>query len=125
MGLDMFAFSAPVSEMADQSAQVDCQPNQDGAAMFEFHYWRNHSMLQVYMGALYHRKGGTEEVFSLNANVRLTLDDLNRLEQDLKARVKTDPEYAGSGRVFDDMQFVNDARETIAAGNVVLFTSWW
>jgi hypothetical protein len=62
--------------------------------------------------------------------VVLTSDDLDQLEQDIRnQRLPTTcgsffGESCGFGQ-DDDLLFVSKAREAIAAGKAVVYTSWW
>ena len=122
MGLDMFAYTqteGPVDE-------VDFPESPEAV---ELHYWRKHPNLHGWMEQLYQDKDGVEEVFNC-ANVELTAADLDRLEADIKAdRLPHTTgfffgESDGTER-DDDLAFIAKAREAIAAGLTVFYTSWW
>lgn len=121
MGLDMYALTtdekitAPVDFKAEEIA--------------ELHYWRKHPNLHGWMEHLYREKGGEAEVFNC-VNVELTPDDLDSLEEAIKAG--TLPETCGfffgqsdGSEVEDDLAFIAKAREAIAAGKTVFYSSWW
>lgn len=121
MGLDMYAFA--IANAPD--APVDFEVRNPT----ELHYWRKHPNLHGWMRALYLDKGGDDVDFNC-ANVLLTLEDLNRLEADIKARrlPETHGFFFGESdgtETEDDLQFVAKAREAIAAGCAVFYTSWW
>lgn len=121
MGLDMYAFTmrqqpeSPVDFKADEAN--------------ELHYWRKHPNLHGWMERLYRTKGGAAEDFNC-VGVLLTADDLDRLEADIRAGAL--PTTAGfffgasdGTEQEDDLRFVSDAREAMAAGLTVFYTSWW
>lgn len=121
MGLDMYAYAT-----ADHPAQPVDFSTDDHA---ELHYWRKHPNLHGWMEALYYWKGGTAQSFNC-VSVELTADDLDRLEADIKAGEL--PVTAGffygvsdGTEVDDDLQFVAKAREAIAKGLAVYYSSWW
>jgi hypothetical protein len=81
------------------------------------------------MECLYWNKGGK----SVNFNcVNLTLDtaDLDRLEVAIRSHTlpETDGFFFGEsdGSEFeDDLRFVREARERLASGFTVFYSSWW
>ena len=77
MGLDMYAMIS--YERFDR--EVDFKPSQNSG---ELHYWRKHPNLHGWMQALYFEKGGEQQDFNCTP-VALNLDDLDRLEADIKA----------------------------------------
>lgn len=125
MGLDMYAFTIP-SDLA--AREVDMQLSKlRGVA--ELHYWRKHPNLHGWMEHLYRVKGGAAGCFNC-ATVRLTLDDLVLLEEDIRAGRLPETsgfffgESDGSER-DDDLAFVKAARDAIAEGKAVYYDSWW
>lgn len=81
------------------------------------------------MEALYREKGGADAEFNCAA-VALDADDLDRLERDVRDR--TLPETTGfffgesdGTEMQCDLAFIRKAREAIAAGLTVYYTSWW
>jgi hypothetical protein len=96
-----------------------------------FFYWRKHPNLQGWMENLYHEKGGTEEVFNC-VEVELTLDDLDRLEKDIKEDKLPytcgfffGQSYKGKEETKKDLEFVSKARAWIESGDKVCYSSWW
>lgn len=121
MGLDMYACTTvnapkqPVDFDAGQHAQL--------------HYWRKHPNPHGWMEALYRTKGGQDETFNC-VNLQLTTDDLDSLEADIRAGnlPPTSGFFFGASdgsEIDDDLQFVSKARESIAAGLTVFYSSWW
>lgn len=99
----------------------------------DFAYWRKFNNLHGWMERLYREKGGKSESFNCDT-VRLDPADLDRLERDAKAGENLDPTggfFFGSAEVLDEddrndiLEFVTSAREAIAAGFVILYSSWW
>ena len=121
MGLDMYAMTtqeappAPVDFKADDTSEIAC--------------WRKHPNLHGWMEQLYRAKGGTAEHFNC-VNVQLTAEDLDRLEQAIKDEClpHTDGFFFGESdgtERADDLAFVASAREALAEGLTVFYTSWW
>ncbi len=121
MGLDMYAFA----RREQPASPVDFEA---GEAR-ELHYWRKHPNLHGWMEQLYRDKGGNEDSFNC-VNVLLTAEDLDRLEADVRRKVlpSTSGFFFGASdgsEIEDDLQFVAKAREAMAAGLAVFYTSWW
>lgn len=121
MGLDMYAC---VTRHQPESA-VDFDPQENT----QLHYWRKHPNLHGWMEELYRAKGGADEVFNC-VNLQMTADDLDRLETAIKAGAL--PATAGfffgasdGTETEDDLAFVAKAREALAAGLTVFYSSWW
>lgn len=95
----------------------------------ELHYWRKHPNLHGWMQNLYYEKGGKSPTFNCD-NIRLTLEDLDNLESDIKNGCLPDTLGFFFGKSDgkendDDLSFVNKAREEIQSGRDVYYTSWW
>lgn len=130
MGLDMYAYSIEKADLP----QVDFEINRDDPTAdtrTEIYYWRKHHDLHGWMHQLYTKKGGQSPVFNCD-NVRLMPEDLDQLEQD----VKEGKLPATTGFFFgnfppddeskkEDLEFIRLAREAIANGDAVYYTSWW
>ncbi|MBM6395303.1 MULTISPECIES: phosphoglycerate kinase [Hyphomicrobiales] len=121
MGLDMYAFAIPETP----AAPVDFEAETGS----ELHYWRKHPNLHGWMEALYREKGGKDDVFN-NVNLQLTAQDLDRLEADIRDHrlPSTTGFFFGTSdgsEIADDLQFVAKAREALAAGFTVFYSSWW
>ncbi len=125
MGLDMYAFTAPATAVTQD---VDFDLNAiDGIG--ELHYWRKHPNLHGWMRDLYYAKGGTGRDFNCDP-LRLTLEDIDALEQDIRSGALPDTsgfffgETDGTERE-DDLQFIAKARIAIENGFAVCYDSWW
>jgi hypothetical protein len=121
MGLDMFAYTTGKAIPA-----VDF-PVQDDAE--EIFCWRKHPNLHGWMESLYLRKGGEAESFNCVA-VRLDPDDLDALELAVNHNIlpETQGFYFGvsdGSEKADDLRFIHKARDALANGKSVLYTSWW
>lgn len=125
MGLDMFAFSVAKNDSNEDFAIAD------GLKRDEIAYWRKHHDLHGWMEKLYRAKGGDVDSFNC-IPVRLTLEDLKALEQDLmdSALPETTGFFFGNNppdedSLREDLVFVAKARAEIAMGREVYYDSWW
>lgn len=121
MGLDMYAHylhDAPATT-------VDFEVENYG----ELHYWRKHPNLHGWMERLYREKGGREDSFNC-VNVLLTAGDLDRLEADIRSGnlPRTSGFFFGESdgtETEDDLHFIAKARQAIADGLTIYYSSWW
>ena len=83
MGLDMYAFTVPADAVGDNVVDLKQYDDDDNRIVEkeELFYWRKFNALHGWMENLYRLKGGTAESFNCNT-VRLTSEDLDRLEMD-------------------------------------------
>ncbi|MGB3832647.1 MAG: phosphoglycerate kinase [Mesorhizobium sp.] len=120
MGLDMYACTlreppaTPVDFKADEVS--------------ELHYWRKHPNLHGWMEQLYREKGGTQEFNCVN--LQLAAADLDRLEVAIRAGnlPRTAGFFFGASdgtETEGDLGFIAKAREALAAGLTVFYSSWW
>ena len=121
MGLDMYAYA--VDEKPAAEVDFEAEPS------WAVHYWRKHPNLHGWMRALYYAKGGTDEQFNC-VNVMLTLEDIDALESAIRAGAlpPTTGFFFGESRPEEkirDLEFLQKAREAIASGKAVFYTSWW
>lgn len=121
MGLDMYAWTL------DRAPDKPVDFKADDAA--ELHYWRKHPNLHGWMERRYREKGGEDRDFNC-VNMQLTGDDLDALEADIKAGnlPPTSGFFFGASdgtEHDDDLRFVAKAREALAAGLTVFYSSWW
>lgn len=120
MGLDMHAMVTKENIQSKTDFEVEeCQ---------QIHYWRKHPNLHGWMEALYRAKGGTQEFNYVP--VVLDREDLDRLEADIRANrlPHTEGFFFGvtvGDEAEDDLVFVANARQEIAKGGMVFYTSWW
>lgn len=121
MGLDMYALTT--------EHQIDQDVDFNVEEATEFHYWRKHPNLHGWMQRLYVEKGGQDDLFNC-ASVKLTTEDLDRLETVVKAGTlpRTEGFFFGTSNgseTADDLAFIENARAQLAAGATVFYTSWW
>jgi hypothetical protein len=124
----LFAFFYSVSE--DRIID-DFSFNQDGDYDGEeIQYWRNCRKphhLHGWMEDLYNKKGGNE-VFNC-VYLRLTEQDLDQLEHDIKNRLLPDtffcPAHLDTESDNEDLELIANARAVIGSGHAVYYYSWW
>jgi hypothetical protein len=126
MGLDMYAFIVDADKAGDKATDVALG---DGAT--EICYWRKFNALHGWMEDLYRQKGGSKESFNCTT-VRLTADDLDRLEMDTgnNKLIPRNGFFFGAQEIdSEDLEsvatFVKVARQAIADGKAVFYDSWW
>ena len=89
---------------------------------------RKHPNLHGWMEHLYRAKGGTAEDFNC-VNLQLDAADLDALEHAVRSR--TLPPTTGfffgltGAAPEDDLAFITRARDALARGEAVYYTSWW
>ena len=123
MGLDMYALATKAKP------ETDVDFSTKNFEQEEIHYWRKHPNLHGWMQNLYDAKGGTESNFNGDCVV-LDSEDLDNLEQDVKDGNLPDTSgfffgQSGDDEIENDLVFVAKAREAIANGKTVYYTSWW
>lgn len=145
MGLDMYAFSFEREQLKNPDApfgiEVNVPENQPRPEPARQWYWRKFNHLHGWMERLYEARGGTETFNCVT--LRLTSEDLDRLEADMHATtakngevIKGEPLTPTSGFFFggdklypEDLEslasFITEARAELAAGRVVFYDSWW
>lgn len=126
MGLDMYAFIVDADKVGDKATDVALG---DGAT--EICYWRKFNALHGWMEDLYRQKGGSKQSFNCTT-VRLTADDLDRLEMDTgnNKLVPVNGFFFGVQEIdSEDLEsvatFVKVARQAISDGKAVFYDSWW
>lgn len=129
MGLDMYAWRVNAEDAINdfEVASDDGGPSK----VEEIFYWRKHHDLHGWMERLYRAKGGTADSFNC-VKVRLTMEDLNTLEQDVlgNSLPQTTGFFFGNNPPDDwtkdqDMQFIAKAKLAISQGDAVYYDSWW
>ena len=122
MGLDMYAYTrttkpeTPVDFPMQESDSLIC-------------CWRKHPNLHGWMEALYRSKNGEEDTFNCTS-VELTMDDLDALETAIRAGSLPPTEgfffgVSDGSEIEHDLAFVTSARDAIASGLSVYYSSWW
>ena len=110
----------------DENGEIDYELQH--VEVKEIAYWRKHPDLHGWMENLYREKGGKENSFNGDPLV-LTLEDLDRLEEDIlrKNLPKTSGFFFGeSGDIsLKDLEFVLEARKAIQEGDTVFYDSSW
>ena len=132
MGLDMYAFTVAADAAGDNVVDLDINYGTDNEiTKTELFYWRKFNALHGWMEQLYRTKGGTDESFNCN-KVRLTSEDLDRLEMDTgnNKLVPINGFFFGAQTIYpEDLEsvatFIAKAREALADGNAVYYDSWW
>ena len=97
--------------------------------------WRKHPNLQGWMENLWESKGlrKTDEWNEFNSGVELilTLEDINRLEWEIREKNLPETEGFFFGENSDDeykeedLAFCEKARGLIGEGKTIIYTSWW
>lgn len=121
MGLDMYGMT--LNRTPESSVDFEAKD------AVHIHYWRKHPNLHGWMERLYREKGGSDPQFNC-VNLLLTREDIDRLEADIVAGnlPHTSGFFFGESdgsECEDDRQFVAKAREALAAGLAVVYSSWW
>jgi hypothetical protein len=127
MGLDMYAFTVDATTVGDGVTDVALGDN-----AMEICYWRKFNALHGWMEDLYRLKGGSKDSFNCTT-VRLTANDLDRLEMDTgnNKLVPRNGFFFGDTTSIhpEDLESVGDfvkvARQSIAEGKAVFYDSWW
>lgn len=130
MGLDMYAWRVKPQDAIDEFTIAHYEDDSEGGRE-ELYYWRKHHDLHGWMEKLYYAKGGDASSFNC-VYVRLAPEDLDKLEQDIRARrlPSTEGFFFGNNPPDDDSDqhdliFINRARNAIAEGDSVYYSSWW
>ena len=131
MGLDQNAYVITGRRVKDEWSGDEVDEHEGLAT------WRKHPNLQGFMENLWIEKGGEdtgENPFGSEFNcveLELTLEDIDRLEQNILAGGL--PETSGFffGDDADeyyretDLEFCQNARKALADGQKVAYNSWW
>lgn len=123
MGLDMYAYATEKATSAEDSLLLEPECRE------KIFFWRKHPNLHGWMEALYRGKGGTAESFNC-VSVRIDPADLDALEAAVKDGTLPETEgpffgVSDGSEKADDLEFIRKAREAIAAGRTVFYSSWW
>lgn len=124
MGLDMYAY-----KVKRKPINTDFEYYDENAK--KFYHWKGHHDLHGWMENLYYKKGGTETTFN-NAPIRLTIENLEKLEDDILNYnlPHTKGFFFGhyppdEDSVKYDLKFIKEARACIEKGYDVYYDSWW
>jgi hypothetical protein len=128
MGLDMYAFAVNADSVGDATVDVALDPD----TAMQISYWRKFNALHGWMEDLYRQKRGLRHDFNCTT-VRLTANDLDRLEMDVGANklVPRNGFFFGDTSSIhpEDLESVGDfvkvARQALADGKAVFYDSWW
>ncbi len=127
MGLDMYAFTVDATTVGDATVDVALDPD----TAMQISYWRKFNALHGWMEDLYRQKGGSKESFNCTT-VRLTANDLDRLEMDTgnNKLIPVNGFFFGVQEIdSEDIEsvagFVKLARQAISDGKAVFYDSWW
>jgi hypothetical protein len=122
----MYAFSVDVEVARGGVTDVALGDNAE-----QISYWRKFNALHGWMEDLYRQKGGSKESFNCTT-VRLTANDLDRLEMDTgnNKLVPVNGFFFGAQEIdSEDLESVSDfvkvARQALADGKAVFYDSWW
>ena len=114
------------SELFEDQAEA----RKDGRINTEFAYWRKFNNLHGWMEHLYRSKGGKGEDFNCD-NVNLNLEDLDQLSEEAAELEPTSGFFFGGNDpmteedIQDVQEFVVRAKQEIANGRAVIYSSWW
>lgn len=128
MGLDMYA-CASRNDIGDKQVDFDIPEVGEG---HELIYWRKFNRLHGWMEKLYFAKGGTDAEFNC-VPVRLTVEDLDRLEFELDEEHMPTTEgffFGGDEPLGDERkesvrEFLLAARTALTNGLIVYYSAWY
>ena len=127
MGLDMYAFIVNADSVGDATVDVALDPD----TAMQISYWRKFNAMHGWMEDLYRQKGGAKGSFNCTT-VRLTANDLDRLEIDIgnNKLIPVNGFFFGAQEIdSEDLESVSDfikvARQALADGKAVFYDSWW
>lgn len=130
MGLDMFVYQTDASNV-DRDVLVNVKLSEQTSD--EIAYFRKLNNLHGWMEDLWESRGGRvgHESFNAGENVRLLPEDLDKLEQQVAVLQPKQGFFFGwyqpmdAEMIAEVLNFVQKARDAIAAGKAVFYTSWW
>jgi hypothetical protein len=132
MGLDMYAFTVPADVAGDTQVDFVVSDEQGNTVVKtdELFYWRKFNALHGWMRSLYYTKGGMNDTFNCDT-VRLTLEDLDKLERETAKLSPVEGFFFGELEIYpEDLAtvpvFIEKARQAInVEGKAVFYDSWW
>lgn len=122
MGLDMYAYTVPANLIGDRQVgfSLDTLSLLPGFNR-DYYYWRNFYPLHQWAHGIYEAKGGSE-IFNCEP-VRITLEDVEKLEQDLRAgEFNLDLMDKDAEGLFE---FIDSVRQAEKDKLAVIYNSWW
>jgi hypothetical protein len=130
MGLDMYAYAAQKGQHEKFWEDYDFATESSSVPKpRELAYWRKHPNLHGWMHRLWIEKGNAGD---FNGDeLELTLEDLDQLEQDVERGRLPSTQGFFFGNDSDqfykaqDLQFIQQARDAIRAGERVCYNSSW
>ena len=139
MGLDMYAYAAQKGQHNEYWENYDFKAETSTVEKpREIAYWRKHPNLHGWMERLWISKSkdviveDADQFSTFNGvELELTLEDLDLLEQDVEKRrlpATTGFFFGNDSDDFyraQDLQFIQDARTEIRAGNCIFYNSSW
>jgi hypothetical protein len=115
----------------DAQRRATEQAKTDGLVDFDFAYWRKFNALHGWMEDLYRAKDGASGSFNC-ATLLLTEADIDQLEHDCEAgnlRPRAGFFFGAQEISAEDLEdlaaFIVAARAAIAAGDHIIYDSWW
>lgn len=133
MGLDMSIYAVPADKVReeDKDKQVDFDSYYSHGAT-EIAYWRKHPNLHGRFEQLYRDKGGAGEDFNGGDTLRLTMEDLEAIEES----ISNDNLPHTTGFFFGisdasveqrerDLDLITEAMKHVANGDFVYYNSSW
>ena len=137
MGLDMYAYAAQKGQHEKFWEDYNFETEKSSVEKpRELAYWRKHPNLHGWMERLWLERGGDNSDSSWGSNfngveLELTLEDLDQLEQDVeRGRLPATKGFffgteADEHYKAQDLQFIQNARDAIRAGERVCYNSSW
>ena len=117
MGLDQYAFARKKEEYASGDEED---------VAIEIATWRKHANLEGWMSSLFHERGGKGDFNCIE--LRLFESDLLKLEQQYQSLDTAGGFFWGESQLEDNditLSFINKAKELIAEGYEIVYSSWW
>lgn len=133
MGLDMSIYAVPADKVReeDKDKQVDFDSYYSHGAT-EIAYWRKHPNLHGRFEQLYRDKGGAGEDFNGGDTLRLTMEDLEAIEEDIGLGIlpQTTGFFFGISDASEeqrqrDLDLITEAMKHVANGDFVYYNSSW
>lgn len=140
MGLDQYAYARrgepkieleeyTYTDLATGERRTGTEENVIYEDQMELAYWRKHPNLQGWMEDLWKSKGNQGEFNCVD--VELTSSDLEDLENIVEQGKLPETQGFFFGSDSDDhykegdLEFIREARQHLADGYKIVYTSWW